>query len=194
MAGKKEKEISQLDITNALRFNNSLTLVTLSAKELLAVIEHSVAAIAPGATPGSFPQVAGLAFSFDSDLPAGKRVKSLAIKDGKGKIIDVVVKNGQLVGDSNRIFRTVTLNFLATGGDGYPFPKRERVDLTSKDIDKSKRTGLATFAADGSEQDALAEYLAANFKQIPFAQGDVPPAQDTRIQNLKLRKDVVLSD
>ncbi|MBC6434704.1 bifunctional metallophosphatase/5'-nucleotidase, partial [Nostoc sp. HG1] len=39
VAGKKAKEISQLDITNALRFNNSLTLVTLSAKELLAVIE-----------------------------------------------------------------------------------------------------------------------------------------------------------
>ncbi|MEH2244721.1 5'-nucleotidase C-terminal domain-containing protein [Nostoc sp.] len=194
VAGKKEKEISQLDITNALRFNNGLTLVTLSATELLAVIEHSVAAIAPGATPGSFPQVAGLAFSFNPDLPAGKRVKSLAIKDGKGKIIDVVVKNAELVGDPNRIFRTVTLNFLATGGDGYPFPKTEVVDLTSKDADKSKRTGLATFAADGSEQDALAEYLAANFKQIPFAQKDVPPAEDTRIQNLKLRKDMVLSN
>ncbi|MHC5759318.1 bifunctional metallophosphatase/5'-nucleotidase [Nostoc sp.] len=191
VAGKKEKEISQLDITNALRFNNGLTLVTLNATELLAVIEHSVAAIAPGATPGSFPQVAGLAFSFDPDLPAGKRVKSLAIKDKKGKIIDVVVKNAELVGDPNRIFRTVTLNFLASGGDGYPFPKRERVDLTSKDTDTSKRTGLATFAADGSEQDALAEYLAANFKQIPFAQEDVSPTADTRIQNLKFRKDMV---
>ncbi|MHC5852689.1 bifunctional metallophosphatase/5'-nucleotidase [Nostoc sp.] len=191
VAGKKEKEISQLDITNALRFNNGLTLVTLNATELLAVIEHSVAAIAPGATPGSFPQVAGLAFSFDPDLPAGKRVKSLAIKDKKGKIIDVVVKNAELVGDPNRIFRTVTLNFLASGGDGYPFPKRERVDLTSKDTDTSKRTGLATFAADGFEQDALAEYLAANFKQIPFAQEDVSPTADTRIQNLKFRKDMV---
>ncbi|MEH2107025.1 bifunctional metallophosphatase/5'-nucleotidase [Nostoc sp.] len=191
VAGKKEKEISQLDITNALRFNNGLTLVTLNATELLAVIEHSVVAIAPGATPGSFPQVAGLAFSFDPDLPAGKRVKSLAIKDGKGKIIDVVVKNAELVGDPHRIFRTVTLNFLASGGDGYPFPKRERVDLTSKDADKSKRTGLATFAADGSEQDVLAEYLAANFKQIPFAQEDVSPTADTRIQNLKFRKDMV---
>ncbi|MEH1817945.1 MAG: bifunctional metallophosphatase/5'-nucleotidase [Nostoc sp.] len=191
VAGKKEKEISQLDITNALRFNNGLTLVTLNAVELLTVIEHSVAAIAPGSTPGSFPQVAGLAFSFDPNLPAGKRVKSLAIKDGKGKIIDVVVKNAELVGDPNRVFRTVTLNFLASGGDGYPFPKRERVDLTSKDADKSKRTGLATFAADGSEQDALAEYLAAKFKQIPFAQEDVPPAEDTRIQNLKFRKDGV---
>ncbi|WP_445632229.1 5'-nucleotidase C-terminal domain-containing protein [Nostoc sp. DSM 114167] len=142
--------------------------------------------MAPGATPGSFPQVAGLAFSFDPDLPAGKRVKSLVIKDRKGKIIDVVVKNAELVGDSNRIFRAVTLNFLANGGDGYPFPKTERVDLISKD---AKRTGLATFAADGSEQDALAEYLAANFKQIPFAQEDVPPTEDTRIQNLKLRKE-----
>jgi 5'-nucleotidase / UDP-sugar diphosphatase len=193
VAGKKEKEISQLDITNALRFNNGLTLVTLNATELLAVIEHSVSAIAPGATPGSFPQVAGLAFSFDPNLPAGKRVKSLAIKDIKGKIIDVVVKNAELVGDPNRVFRTVTLNFLAAGGDGYPFPKREGIDLTSKDADKSKRTGFATFAADGSEQDALAEYLAANFKQTPFAQRDVPPTEDTRIQNLKLRKDMVFN-
>ncbi|MEH2136891.1 DUF4330 family protein [Nostoc sp.] len=193
LAGKKEKEISQLDITNALRFNNGLTLVTLNAAELLALMEHSVAAIAPGTTPGSFPQVAGLAFSFDPDLPAGKRVKSLAIKDEKSKITDIVAKNAELVGDANRIFCTVTLNFLATGGDGYPFPKTERVDLTSKDVNKSKRTGLATFAQDGSEQDALAEYLAANFKQIPFAQVDVPPAEDTRIQNLKFHKDMVLS-
>ena len=147
---------------------------------------------APGATPGSFPQVAGLAFSFDPDLPAGKRVKSLAIKDNKGKIIDVVIKNGNLVGDPNRTFRTVTLTFLATGGDGYPFPKTQRVDLISKDTDPSKRTGLATFAPDGSEQDALAEYLAANFRQTPFTQKDVPPAEDSRIQNLKYRQDVVL--
>ncbi|RCJ17770.1 bifunctional metallophosphatase/5'-nucleotidase [Nostoc minutum NIES-26] len=191
VAGKKEKEISQLDIANALRFNNGLTLVTLTAAELLAVIEHGVSAVVPGATPGSFPQIAGLAFSFDPDLPAGKRVRSLAIKDSKGKIIDVVVKNGQLVGDSTRTFRTVTLTFLAGGGDGYPFPK-ERVDLTLKDTVPSKRTGLATFAPDGSEQDALAEYLATNFKEVPFAQKDVPSAEDSRIQNLKYRKDVVL--
>lgn len=192
VAKKQEKEISQLDIANALRFNNGLTLVTLTAAELQAVIERGVAAVAPNATPGSFPQIAGLAFSFDPDLPAGKRVKSLAIKDSKGKIIDVVVKNGQLVGDSNRTFRTVTLTFLADGGDGYSFPKRERIDLTSKDTDSSKRTGLATFAPDGSEQDALAEYLIANFRKIPFAQQDTAPAEDTRIQNLKYRQDIVL--
>ncbi|MBH8562124.1 bifunctional metallophosphatase/5'-nucleotidase [Nostoc sp. CENA67] len=192
VAGKKDREISQLDIANAQRFNNGLTLITLTAAELQTVIEHSVAAIAPGATPGSFPQVAGLAFSFDPDLPPGKRVKSLAIKDNKGKIIDIVIRNGNLVGDPNRTFRTVTLTFLATGGDGYPFPQTQRVDLISKDTDPSKRTGLATFAPDGSEQDALAEYLTANFRQTPFTQKDVPPAEDTRIQNLKYRQDLVL--
>ncbi|BAZ54322.1 5'-Nucleotidase domain protein (plasmid) [Nostoc sp. NIES-4103] len=192
VAGKQDGEISQLDIANAQRFNNGLTLITLTAAELQTVIEHSVAAIAPGATPGSFPQVAGLAFSFDPDLPVGKRVKSLAIKDNKGKIIDIVIKNGNLVGDPNRTFRTVTLTFLATGGDGYPFPQTQRVDLISKDTDPSKRTGLATFAPNGSEQDALAEYLAANFRQTPFTQKDVPPAEDSRIQNLKYRQDVVL--
>ncbi|MBF2020640.1 MAG: endonuclease/exonuclease/phosphatase family protein [Hydrococcus sp. C42_A2020_068] len=48
--------------------------------------------------------------------------------------------------------------------------------------------------ADGSEQDALAEYLAANFnEQNPFDVADVAPEKDTRIQNLNFREDTVLS-
>ncbi|MCG8444258.1 MAG: 5'-nucleotidase C-terminal domain-containing protein, partial [Hyphomicrobiales bacterium] len=63
-SGKEEGEISQLDIENALRFNNGLTLLTLTLDELKIVLEHGVAATAPGATPGQFAQVGGLSFSF----------------------------------------------------------------------------------------------------------------------------------
>ncbi len=195
VAGKEAGDISQLDITNALRFNNELTLVTLTAEELLTVIEHGVAATAEGATPGRFPQVSGLAFSFDPDLPAGDRVQSLAVQDEAGNILDVVVENGELVGDPTRTFRTVTLNFLAGGGDGYPFPDRERVDLVTEDTDNPDpniRTGAATFAPDYSEQDALAEYLVSNFSEVPFDLEDVSPEEDTRIQNLNFRDDTVL--
>lgn len=195
VAGKEEGDISQLDITNALRFNNGLTLLTLTAEELVAVAEHGVAAVAPGATPGQFPQISGFTFSFDADLPAGSRIQSLAILDEEGNIADVVVENGELVGDPERTFRTVTLNFLASGGDGYPFPERDQVDLVTEESanpDPSSRTGVATFAPDGSEQDALAEYLAATFSETPFDMEDVDFAGDTRIQNLAFREDTVL--
>lgn len=132
LAGKEEGDISQLDIQNSLRFNNGLTLLTVTADELLALIEHGVAESAEGATPGRFPQVSGIQFSFDDDRPADNRVQSLAVVDGDGNILDVVVENSELVGDPDRTFRLVTLNFLADGGDGYPFPDRDRVDLTDE--------------------------------------------------------------
>ena len=105
-----------------------------------------------------------------------------------------MVQNSELVGDANRSFRLVTLSFLADGGDGYPFPTNpaaDRVDLAL--ADNAPRTGVATFAPDGSEQDALAEYLAATFPQnTPVNIADTSPQQDERIQNLTARQDTVL--
>ena len=192
VAGKEEGDISQLDIANSLRFNNGLTLLTVTAEELLEIIEHGVSASEEGATPGRFPQVAGIEFSFDPSLTPGDRVQSLAIKDAEGNIIDTVIEDGELVGDGSRTFRLVTLGFLADGGDDYPFPDRDRVDLDLEEEDP--RTGEATFAPDGSEQDALAEYLFDNFNETPFNMEDVEPELDDRIQNLSFREDTVLSD
>lgn len=193
LTGTPEGAISQLSIQNALRFNNGLTLLTVTAAELEAIIEHGVAETGDGNTPGRFPQVSGIAFSFDDDLPAGDRVVSLAITNEDDTIADVIVENGELVGDPDRTFRLVTLNFLANGGDGYPFPDRDRVDLAQSE--EAQRTGIADFAPDGTEQDALAEYLAANFTaDNPFKEKDVAPELDTRIQNLDFRQDTVLGD
>lgn len=193
-AGKEAGEISQLDIENSLRFNNELTLLTVTAQELLDIIEHSVADSGDGKTPGRFPQVSGLKFSFDDDSEVGDRVESLAVVNEDGEIIDVIARDGELQGNSDRTFRIVTLNFLAGGGDGYPFPTGEsanRVDLAEEG---AARTGMATAADDGSEQDALAEYLATNFstEADAFDIADVAPAQDMRIQNLDFREDTVL--
>ena len=191
VAGKEEGDISQLDISDSLRFNNGLSLLTVTAEELLEIIEHGVSATEEGATPGQFPQVAGIEFSFDPALEPGDRVQSLAIKDEEDNIIDTVVEDGELVGESDRTFRLVTLGFLADGGDDYPFPDRDRVDLALEDEDP--RTGEATFAPDGTEQDALAEYLSDNFSETPFDNEDVPREEDNRIQNLAFGDDTVLS-
>ncbi|MEM9450411.1 MAG: choice-of-anchor I family protein [Cyanobacteria bacterium P01_E01_bin.6] len=194
---KPEGGISQTDIENTLRFNNGLTLLTVTAEELLAIAEHAVAAssLDDSNTQGRFPQIAGFSFSFDLTLPAGDRIQSLAIEDENGNDIDVVVENGEIVGDANRTFRLVTLGFLADGGDGYPFPTGDaanRLDLNQDDL--APRTGDATFAPDGSEQDALAEYLFDNFLTTPFTAEDTSRELDERIQNLTFRDDTVLDD
>ncbi|AFY60883.1 bifunctional UDP-sugar hydrolase/5'-nucleotidase [Synechococcus sp. PCC 6312] len=193
IANKKMGEISRLDIENSLRFNNSLTLLTLTAQELHQVLEHGVAASDSLSTPGQFPQVAGLAFSFDLEKPVNQRVQSLAIKDSQGQVTDVLVKNGQLQGKPDRTIRIVTLNYLANGGDAYPFPafieaspsRVKRVDLVSGDL-------RPQFDTPGSEQKALADYLQAKFRDTPYSQADLPPEADERIQNLSVRKDTVM--
>ena len=194
LVGKAMGQISQIDIENTLRFNNGLTLLTLSAAELLEVIEHTVAASGGGSTPGRFPQIAGMAFSFDTSLPEGSRVQSLIITDADGNPTDTVVQNGEIVGDATRTFRMVTITFLVDGGDDYPyanFPNTNRIDLTEV-MTEEQSGGQVTFAAPGTEQDALAEYLAANFSEVPFAIADVGPESDERIQNLEFRADSLI--
>ena len=193
LAGKEAGEVSQLDIENALRFNNGLSIVTLTREGLVEIIEHSLAESGPGATPGRFPQVGGLAFSFDTDQEEGSRLQSMAITDEAGAVIDVVVENGALVGDPAGTVKVVTLDFLANGGDGFPFPELALEVVQLLQPDDAPRTGAATFAADGSEQDALAELLAAVFTDQPFDQPETPAAEDRRIQNLALvAEDTVL--
>lgn len=191
--------ISQNDIQTALAFNNSLSLVTLTKAELVAVLEHGISAVP--AVAGQFPQVAGVTFSYDPDLPAGSRILNAAIEDADGNLIAELVRDGALVGAADQEFRIVTLNFLAGGGDGYPFPQgpqTNRVDLNDLDGDgvDDGATGVATFANDGTEQDALAEFLAANHATdaTAYDQSDAGRDTDARIQNLNFRDDAVFDD
>ena len=190
-AGKLEGDISQFDIQNSLRFNNELSLVSVTAETLLALIEHGVAATEDGATPGQFPQVGGIRFSYDPALPPGSRVNNLVIVNSVGTIVDIIAENGVLMGDPSRVIRVVTLNFLAGGGDGYPFPQdasADRLDIVGSGL---LEEGEINFAAAGSEQDAMAEYLNAFYADTPFAQAETDMANDLRIQNLSKRSDTI---
>ena len=110
--------------------------------------------------------------------------------NARGQETDLLVEQGQVVGDPNRLVRVVTLNFLAAaqatspglGGDGYPFPAyaENLVDLAKVLTDP----GLAFFAAPGSEQDALAEYLRAHHATAPYAIADTAVTSDNRLVNL----------
>ncbi|MCY3802216.1 MAG: bifunctional metallophosphatase/5'-nucleotidase [Chloroflexi bacterium] len=216
-ADKTEGGVSQFDIEGALRFNNGLVIVPLTAQQLREIMEHAIGFDGVGeATVGRFPQIGGMRFSFDPAAPPGERLRSLAIVDDGGAVVDVVVRAGNLAGDSGREIKMVTLSFLANGGDGYPFPLPApgRVDLPGEAgqinapnpdfpdtngngvIDEAALTnaGLARFTEPGTEQDALAEYLAHFFAENPFDVAETPPAADLRVQNLGIsgKQDTVL--
>ncbi|NEQ74856.1 MAG: bifunctional metallophosphatase/5'-nucleotidase [Okeania sp. SIO2C9] len=222
-AGKAEGEVSELDINNSLRFNNGLTLITLTAEQLLETLEHGVAQTSSGATPGQFPQVGGLKFSFDAERPAGDRVLSLVVLGDSES--DVVAQNGELVGDPSRTFRAITVNYLADGGDSYPYPSFlsadpvlfNRVDLlgepdsdgdgdfeSEEDLNQNgvrdepiaePFEGVADFSPFGTEQDSLSEYFYQVFPTADkaFQQADGDPSSDERIQNLAFREDTVIA-
>ena len=184
---KPEGGISQNDIQAALAFNNGLSLVTVTREELINVLEHALGDIGGG----RFPQVSGLQFSYDADNEAGSRVVDASIVDPEtGEVIAELMSDGTLVGDANEGFRVVTLNYLAGGGDGYPFDAlaaADRVDLYDLDGDGENdgATGDATFADDGTEQDALAEYLDDVYNPAnggtAYAEDDTGLDGDTRI-------------
>jgi 2',3'-cyclic-nucleotide 2'-phosphodiesterase (5'-nucleotidase family) len=202
--GKQAGQISQLDIENTLRYNNPLTLVTLTADQLVQVLEHAVAASAAGQYPGQFAQVSGVAFSYDlsrpaydPNAPAISRIRSASVLNADGTVRDVLVRDGQLLGDAQRLFRVCVLSYMADGGDHYPLARFQ----TETPAEQYHRVDLATaptggaaaaFDTPGCEQKSLADYLAAHYTDTAYAVADVGAKYDQRLQNLSVRGDTVL--
>jgi len=202
LVGKPEGGISQLDLETSLRFNNSLVMLTLTPAELADVMEHAFAASGEGAQPGQFPQIGGMRVEFDASQPARasgdtnqkpmttNRLRELEILDEQGNTVADLVTQG-VVDETQDPVRVVTLGFLASDcvtddaascGDGYPF----------KDLDNPNRQavtadpGLSDFSEAGGEQDALAEFLRAQFPDADtaFDQAETSVEQDERIVNV----------
>ncbi|MGF1446419.1 MAG: 5'-nucleotidase C-terminal domain-containing protein, partial [Pikeienuella sp.] len=209
---KPEGGISQNDINDTLAFNNGLTLLSLTTQQIVDTVEATLENYTSlEQSAGGWGQFAGLRFSFSPDLPAGDRIVDAALVDEEtGEIIAELVRNGEVVDNGDTTFRTVTLNFLANGGaDGLPVTNPDedgfdadiaaatnRVDLVNDE--NPVFDGGATFAATGSEQDALAEYLLAEFgneEGDPTVDlVDTTPRLDARIQNLDFRAGDVFDD
>lgn len=201
-AGRAEGGISQLMVEAAFKFDNKLWIFDIAAARLHALLEHGVGNVE--GIDGRFPQVSGLSFSFDPKAAKGAiapdgasttpgRVRSVRVGS------DVIVRDGVVQGDPQRVIRVVTLNFLATGGDGYKFGATGRAgeglgNLLKLEADPRAAAALGGRVSlpPGGEQDALAEYLRDRHDSAPYAITDTDAAADTRIQNLARRADGVL--
>jgi len=102
-AGIPAGAVTVAHLYNTLPFDSYVVAFSLTGREIRRALERGVSG--DGARGGGFPQVSGMAFSFDPGLPPGRRV--LEVKVG-----------GELLDDS-RLYRVATNDFLAAGGDGY---------------------------------------------------------------------------
>jgi 5'-nucleotidase/UDP-sugar diphosphatase len=98
-AGLPKGTITYGQLYNALPFDDQLVAMDLTGAQIWRILEHSVADRA-----GSL-QVSGLSFRFDSSNPVGQRVWEVTI--------------GEEPLDRQRTYRVVTIDYLASGGDGF---------------------------------------------------------------------------
>jgi len=115
--------LSMGDTFNVLPFTNLVkTARSVNAAQLKDVLEQAYNATSPGgATQGRFAQVSGMQVFYDSSrtarttLGTGERIRRVVLDDGT-----LLIDNGVVV-DPAMTFALATIDFLANGGDGYPY-------------------------------------------------------------------------
>ncbi len=198
-AGKPVGGVSQLDVENALRFNNKTMVFDTDAAGLKAILEHSVAA---GANQGRFAQVGGLRYSYDPDNAAGSKVMNIALVDQNGNVVRRVLENGMVSDDAPDVITVSTTSFTANGGDGYPIKANGsnfrfllNNGMLGLPVDEALDFTLAanTPADALGEQDAFEAYMQARYgtPDRAYDMADTPEALDVRIENLNSRADGV---
>lgn len=213
ITGKPAGGISQLDVENALRFDNKLMVCDMTPTGLLNILNFAAGlSSGPTAQAGGYAQVGNIRFSYDSARPAGQKVRNAVLVNDNGDIVATVVANGAVSPSAPVSIKVVALNFTMNGGDNYPIkytnpPTNTTVNneasnfryiltngtlsaLVARNLDFTATTtftSLALTAADIlGEQKAFQDYLAAKhpIAGTAYNTADTPVAQDTRIQQL----------
>ena len=164
--------VTELDTFNILPFSNFVTIVEdIDPITLKRLAENAVSRLGESSGTGRFAQIAGFtmvidptetAMEIDVDgniLVEGSRVRELTLLDGTEFVVD-----GMLMPGAPTI-NVATVNFLANGGDQYPF-------------------GGRPFTIVGNTyQQALENYLADSLGGVVTASAH-PEGGESRIQNL----------
>ena len=97
--------ITRRDILAELPFDNRIVTLEIGGGELRRALENGLSRLPDSA--GRFPQVSGLVIDVDPGKPPGSRIVSVEV--------------GGAPLDEGKTYRVATNDFLARGGDGYPF-------------------------------------------------------------------------
>ena len=121
----------ELDVFSMAPFSNFLAIVPdVPVEQFKEILENAVSRVEHG--DGRFPQIAGFTMTWDPNGTAqvldddgqvvtpGTRIRSVQLADGTW-----LVQDGDLVADAGPV-HVATLDFLARGGDEYPFRDARR--------------------------------------------------------------------
>ncbi|NLU32864.1 MAG: LysM peptidoglycan-binding domain-containing protein [Clostridiaceae bacterium] len=97
--------ITRGDIITVLPFGNYIVTKKMKGSDILAALEHGLSAYPD--QNGGFPQAANIEYLFDPSKPAGQRVTYAWVKGVRL--------------DPGKEYIVATNDFMAAGGDGYPF-------------------------------------------------------------------------
>jgi 5'-nucleotidase len=102
------------DVLSILPFNNKIVKLELTGATLREALEHGLSRSSEDAEPGRFPQISGIALTFDGRRPAGSR------------LVDVRINGKPLI--ASKKYTLATTDFLfVNGGDGYTMLKNATV-------------------------------------------------------------------
>jgi 2',3'-cyclic-nucleotide 2'-phosphodiesterase (5'-nucleotidase family) len=102
--------ISQGDLLAELPFGNRIVVLEMSGRDLKGAIENGLSRLP--LSSGRFPQVSGIAVEFALDGKPGSRVTAMRVAGAPL--------------DESRVYRVVTIDYLARGGDDYAMLKNAR--------------------------------------------------------------------
>ena len=125
--------LTRRDILTELPFGNVTVKLELSGQQIREALENGVSQA--GSRAGRFPQVSGMAFTWNSKAPAGQRVVSVTVG---GKPLD----NG-------RKYTLATNDYMAGGGDGYKVFKQGKVLINTSGGTLMANTVIDHIAASG---------------------------------------------
>ncbi len=141
-------DISLGQVLEVLPFGNTIVNFDLTGAEIVEALENGVSMVEE--VKGRFPQVGGLRYAFNPDLPAGSRIISVEVWDPAQKAYVPL--------DLKATYRVCTNNFLYGGGDGY-----EVFATKARNVNE---TGLLL-------SDVLVEYIKAHSPVSPAVEGRI---------------------
>jgi 5'-nucleotidase / UDP-sugar diphosphatase len=109
--------LTRRDVLSELPFGNTIVLVAITGADIRAALENGLGAI--GEHGGRFPQVSGLAFTYDPAAPKGSRLLTVTV-------------GGKPLEDARR-YTVASNNFMLAGGDGYDALARGKVLIGATD-------------------------------------------------------------
>ncbi len=137
---------------------------SVSAAQLKQVLEHSVSAVSTsGGADGRFGQISGMKVVYDTARAVGTRVRQVVLDDGTVLIDNYVVVN------TDARFSLSTIDFLANGGDGFPFAAAGIVFENAVNT-ITYQEALASYIQTGTADGGLGGVISASMygPQTPF--------------------------